>query len=150
MGIYCVKSTTCNCKGTWSTLDPNDKRIYMSHPCKDHSLVEGNVIYYELQHYLQNLINNNIEGISFKDKYQVKILNINKLDKKNLLMKLELNHTGDLKPEYFDDKKKILNSDMNGNGEPILNKINDTTLHILILYQAPYHTVEKTWERFDY
>ena len=29
MGIYGVKSTTCNCKGSWSTLT-NDKRIYMN------------------------------------------------------------------------------------------------------------------------
>lgn len=28
MGIYGVKSTTCNCKGSWSTLT-NDKRIYI-------------------------------------------------------------------------------------------------------------------------
>ena len=28
MWIYGVKSTTCNCKGSWSTLT-NDKRIYI-------------------------------------------------------------------------------------------------------------------------
>ena len=47
MGIYGVKSNKCNCKGSWSTLS-NDYRTYMDNPCKEHSLIVGNTIYYEL------------------------------------------------------------------------------------------------------
>ena len=146
MGIYGVKSTTCNCKGSWSTLT-NDKRIYMTKPCEEHILIEGNTIYYELKHIL-NYIIKNFTGIRIKDKYLVKILQIEKVRINKTLIKFEVIHNGELNIENFNKNKNIIFSQMND--EPMWNKIDDNIIHFTLVYQSPHHTVEANWEALDY
>lgn len=146
MGIYGVKSNTCNCQGSWSTLDSNDHRIYMERPCKEHKIIVGNTIYYQLK-YLLNHIINNFKDIKIKEKYAVKILEIEKVTDKTII-KIEVNHNGEFNVNNFNDNKQIFYSQMND--EPMWKKIDDNILHMIILYQAPHHSVEEQWEPSDY
>jgi hypothetical protein len=146
MGIYGVKSNKCNCKGSWSTLT-NDCRTYMEKPCSEHSLIVGNTIYYELKHLL-NYITTNFEDIIIKEKYAVKILQIEKLTKNKTIIKIEVNHNGNLNVNNFDNSKQTFYSQMND--EPMWINIDDTIMHMIILYQSPHHTIEDIWEAFDY
>jgi len=147
MGIYGVKSRTCNCRGSWSTLDPKDHRVYMTNPCEKHTLTQGNTIYYELKH-LFNVIINNFDGIIIREKYPSKILRVEKIDNRKIIVKLEVIHNGDLNIDNFDNNKKIFYSQMND--EVMWREIDKNTIHIIILYQAPHHTVEENWERENY
>ncbi len=147
MGIYRVKSKTCNCKGSWSTLDPRDRRVYLDEPCKKHKLSEGNTIYYELKHLLVSLIND-INEMRIKEKYEVKILKVQKLDNNKTIIKIEVNHEGDLNIDKFNNNKQIYYSQMND--EPMWKQIDNNIIHMIILYRSPHHTVEETWEKLDY
>lgn len=146
MGIFGVKSKTCNCKGSWTTLT-NDHRIYMERPCKLHMLEEGNTIYYELRHLLNHIIND-FKGIKIKEKYPVKILKIEKLTNDKKIIKIEVIHNGDLNTNNFNNNKQMFYSQMND--EPMWKKIDDNTINMIILYQSPHHTVEENWEPSDY
>lgn len=147
MGIYGVKSRTCNCRGSWSTLDPKDYRVYMTKPCEKHMLTEGNTIYYELKHLFKSIINN-FDGIIIREKYPCKILRVEKIDNRKTIVKLEVIHNGDLNINNFDNNKKIFYSQMND--EAMWREIDENTIHIIITYQSPHHTVEENWEREDY
>ena len=102
MGIYGVKSNTCNCKGSWSTLDSNDLRIYMETPCPNHQIREGNIIYYELRHLLHHVVNikNNIR---IREKYPVKVLDIKEIDRCRKIIKIEVDHNGEIDVDNFDN-----------------------------------------------
>jgi hypothetical protein len=96
MRMYNCVSDTCKCKGSWSTLT-SDTRMYLTNPCENHEIKEGNYIYYELK-YLLEYIHKNKQ--IFKDKYLIKILNVVKIDN-NKLIKVELNHDGELDTNNF-------------------------------------------------
>ena len=146
MGIYGVKSNTCNCRGSWSTLT-NDHRIYLEKPCKNHELKEGNVIYYELIHILDQIIKNR-DGICIKDKYPVKILKVEDLGSGKKILKVEVNHNGDFNTDNFDVNKQMYFSQMND--DPMWKKIDDNKFNFILLYKAFHHSIEDRWEAFDY
>jgi len=56
MGIYYVKSTTCDCRSSWSTLNPKNRSIHMTNTCTSHKIEKGNIIYYNLQPIIQYLL----------------------------------------------------------------------------------------------
>lgn len=147
MGIYGVKSKTCNCKGSWSTLDANDNRIYMEHPCKEHRIAKGNLIWYNLHYILKHIIKNN-NNIKVKGKYLCKILDIGTYNNTHTILKLEVIHNGYLNTDNFDEKKLIFYSQLND--EPMWKKIDGNVFTLTIIYQQPHHTVEEEWEPFDY
>lgn len=147
MGIYRVKSKTCNCKGTWSTLDPRDLRIYLDNPCKEHSLIEGNTIYYELNHLLDKILKDPIL-IVIKQKYPVKIVKVKNCAGSKILLKIEVNHNGELDTHNFYDNKQIYYLQMDD--ELMWKKIDDNTIQLIILYLPQHHTVEEFWEPNDY
>jgi hypothetical protein len=118
MGIYGVKSNTCNCKGSWCTLT-NDTRICMTNPCQKHIIKEDNTIYYELKHIITYIIKNK-SGIQCEHKYPVKILKLIKLDNKKTIMKIEVNHQGKLNTDNFDINKQMYFSQIND--EPMWKK----------------------------
>ena len=138
MGIYYVNSKTCNCRGSWSTLN-NDTRIYMTKTCDKHSLKEGNTIYYKLI-YLFNLIKKKQILINQID-YHVKILKVVKV-KKGLLLKVLVNDDSNL-IDKFDINKQIYYSDMDD--EPMWKKIDDNNFEFIFLYKEVHHTVENDW-----
>ena len=151
MGIYEVKSNTCNCKGSWCTLS-DDYRIYMTNPCQNHQLKEGNVIYYELIHLLSNIIKNRT-GIQIEAKYIVKILQVAKLEIDKTIIKVEVNHQGKLNTDIFDTLKQMYFSQMND--DPMWKKIDNNRFEFILLYKDCHHTVEDKWEEdnldpFDY
>ena len=146
MGIYGVKSNTCNCKGSWCTLT-NDHRIYMVKPCSNHEIKKGNIIYYELRHLLEHIIKikNNIR---IKKVYSFKILKVNELDKGQKIIKVEVNHNGELNTDNFNINKQMYFSQMND--EPMWKKIDDNRFEFIFLYKAFHHIVENKWEPADY
>lgn len=73
----------------------------MKKPCQNHELKEGNVIYYELIHLLNNVIKNRV-GILIENVYPVKIL---RRDKE--IIKVEVNHQGNLNTNNFDNNKQM-------------------------------------------
>jgi hypothetical protein len=146
MGIYGVKSNTCNCKGSWCTLT-DDHRIYMEKPCDQHSIKEGNIIYYELIHLLNHIIKNKV-GILIEDVYPVKILQVAELGRGKEIIKVEVNHQGKLNTNNFDTLKQTYFSQMSD--EPMWKKIDDNTFHFILLYKACHHNVEDKWDPFDY
>lgn len=151
MGIYGVKSTNCKCRGSWSTLD-SDHRIYMTKPCSNHDLQIGNSIYYELI-YLFNHITKypttNTNIIKYEQKYLVKILDIANISKEGKkCIKIELVHNGTIDVSNFNQSKNIIYSQFND--EPMWTKIDDNTIHFIIVYQGCHHTVAEQWEREDY
>lgn len=150
MGIYGVKSTNCECRGNWATLD-SDYRVYMSKPCSNHELKIGNSIYYELIHLLKHITkyftaNTNI--IWYEPKYLVKILDVKTINKCQKCIKVELIHNGTINVSNFNQSKNIIYSQFND--EPMWKEIDDNTIHFIILYQGCHHNVEKKWEPFDY
>lgn len=146
MGIYCVKSNTCNCKGNWSTLT-NDHRIYMVKPCSNHILKEGNTIYYELFHVLDKIIKTK-DGLRIKQKYPVKILKIEQLDRSCKIIKLEVNHNGELNVDNFDNTQQAYFSQMND--DPMWKRIDDKKFEFILLYLNVHHTIEDKWHPEDY
>jgi hypothetical protein len=145
MGIYGVKSNTCNCKGSWASLT-NDHRVYMEKPCYQHILKEGNIIYYQLIHILNEIINTRI-GI-IKEKYPVKLLKIEDLGKGTKIIKVEVKHEGELNTDNFNINKQMYFSQMND--ESMWEKIDDNTFNFILLYNGCHHTVEDKWEPSDY
>ena len=172
MGLFTVKSTTCDCIGEWSTLEYNDKQIYIR-PCKQHDLQVGNTIYYcfgELfskiltKHTIDSIddftlttemnegnvrITKTKEYLSrIKTKYPAKILDIVKINPSKHLIKAEIYHEGTIIETDFDKNKQMFFSDMND--EPMWKKIDDDRMQIIFLYNGRYHTIEKEWEPIDY
>jgi hypothetical protein len=86
MGIYGVKSNTCNCKGSWCTLT-SDHSIYMEKPCPNHQLKEGNIIYYKLIHLLDHIIKIK-KNIKLREVYSLKILQVAELGRDKTLIKI--------------------------------------------------------------
>ena len=146
MGIYGVKSKTCNCIGSWATLT-NDHRIYMKKPCQNHELKEGNVINYELIHLLNHIIKNRV-GILIENVYPLKILQVAELGRDKKIIKVEVNHQGKLNTNNFDMNKQMYFSQMND--EPMWKKIDDNRFEFIFVYMSKYHTVEDEWEPLDY
>jgi len=144
MGIYGVKSNNCECRGSWSTLD-SDHRVYMSYPCSEHELKSGNKIYYELSHLLYHITKT---STLYQPKYLVKILDIKTNDKRQKCIKVELIHNRTIDVSNFNESKNIIYSQFDD--EPMWTKIDDNTIHIILLYQGCHHTVEKEWKPFDY
>jgi len=154
MGIYGVKSNNCECRGNWCTLD-SDHRVYMNKPCSKHRLEIGNSIYYELHHLLMHITKydtNNTKIIKYKPKYLVKILDIQKLDipkyNRNTCIKFEFKHDINIDIANFNESKNIIYSQFND--EPMWKKIDNNTIHLIVLYQGCHHTVETSWEAADY
>jgi hypothetical protein len=157
MGIYGVKSKTCNCRGYWSTWDKNDYRIYMRNPCEKHSLKVGNTIYYKLNYLLKHISNKDVTSLPLvkaelplvKETYLVKILHVEQLTNFKMLIKIEVKHNGELNVDNFNNNKQIFYSQIND--EPMWKKIDDNIIHMITLYQEPHHTVEEdAWEPWDY
>ena len=144
MGIFKVKSSNCECTGSWATLD-SDHRIYMSRPCSKHELKSGNKIYYELSHLLYHITKT---STLYQPKYLVKILDVKDFDKNKKCIKIELTHNSEINVVNFDKNKNIIYSQFND--EPMWTKIDDYTTHFIVLYQGCHHTIEKQWEREDY
>jgi hypothetical protein len=147
MGIYEVKSNTCNCKGSWSTLDGKDFRVYMDKPCPNHQLKEGNIIYYKLIHLLDHIIKIK-KNIKLREVYPLKILQVCELGRDKKILKVEVNHNGDLNTDNFDTFKQMYFSQMND--EPMWKKIDDNRFEFIFVYMSKHHTIEDEWERFDY
>jgi hypothetical protein len=148
MGIYKVKSKTCNCKGNWSTLVENDHRVYMIMPCSNHELKEGNMIYYELIHILQHITIPESLHKPYKYKYLVKVLEKQKIQNHKYIVKIELKDDGDINIDNFIKSKQIYFSQMND--EPMWKRIDNDTIQLVLLYQSPHHTVESGWDPEDY
>lgn len=149
MGIYGVKSTSCECRGSWATLD-SDHRVYMKTPCSEHELTQGNQIYYKIHHLFEHITKNrtiNTNIIKYEPKYLVKILDVKKIDRKKCI-KIELIHNGSIDVSNFNESKNIINSQFND--EPMWQKIDDNTIHLIILYQGCHHTIESDWKPEDY
>jgi hypothetical protein len=142
MGIFKVKSNTCNCKGSWSTLTNNHK-IYLETPCHQHSIKEGNIIYYELIHLLEHIIKIK-KNIKLREVYSLKILQVAELGKDKKILKVEINHNGDLNTDNFDTLKQMYFSQMND--EPMWKKIDDNRFEFIFVYMNKYHTIEDKWE----
>lgn len=150
MGIYTLKSCTCECKGVICTLT-SDHRVYMDKPCLNHKLDIGNSIYYELNHLFKHITNyttTNTNIIFYKPKYLVKVLDIKVLDKNKKLVKVELIHNGSIDISNFNEHKNIIYSQWND--EPMWKKIDENTINFIFLYQGCHHTVEIDWVPFDY
>lgn len=153
MGIYTVKSCTCDCKGTICTLTA-DHRVYMDKPCVNHKLEMGNSIYYELNHLFKYLTKYSdtftlchfTNTTCYEPKYLIKVLDIKVLDKNKKLVKAELIHNGTIDVSNFN--KNIIYSEWND--ETSWKKIDENTIHFIFLYQDCHHTVEKEWKPFDY
>ena len=144
MGIYEVNSTTCKCKGQWATLT-SDMRIYMAYPCTEHTLNKGNQIYYELDHLLKHITNyttTNTNIIKYNKKYLVKIVDIKRKDT-NKIIKIELNHNGEIDVANFNETKNIIYSEFND--EPMWLKIDENTIQFILVYQGCHHTIETEW-----
>lgn len=147
MGIYKVKSNTCECCGQWCTLT-SDHLVYITKPCVKHKLEVGNIIYYELIHILKHITKNSSSNV-YKIKYPVKILEILYLpDKQKKVIKLELTHNNKIDVNQFDNNKQIHYSQLND--EPLWNKIDDNIIHFNILYNQRHHAIEGLWEPDDY
>jgi hypothetical protein len=142
MGIFKVKSNTCNCKGSWSTLT-SDHKIYLETPCHKHSIKEGNIIYYELIHLLEHIIKIK-KNIKLREVYSLKILQVAELGKDKKILKVEINHNGDLNTDNFDTLKQMYFSQMND--EPMWKKIDDNRFEFIFVYMNKYHTIEDKWE----
>ena len=97
--------------------------------------------------HLLNHITTNFED-NIKEKYAVKILQTEKLTTNKTIIKIELNHKGELDNGNCNNTKQMFYSQMND--EPMWKKIDNNILHMIILYQSPHHTVEEMWEAFDY
>ena len=145
MGIYCVVSKTCNCKGLKLI---NQNEITITEPCEKHDLVAGNIIYYKLQEFLLHVFT----GYQIKDKtYNVKILNVDKMPDEtiaklyNTIIKIEVTDESFRNKVLDESKQKYFM-----NNEPMFQKINDTTLHISMVYLKTKHTVELGWNYFDF
>lgn len=148
MGIYKVKSKTCNCKGTWSTLVENDHRIYMIMPCSNHEVKEGNMIYYELIHILKHITIPEASHKPYKYKYLVKVLEKQKIQNNKYIVKIELKDDGDINIDNFIASKQIYFSQMND--DPMWKRIDNDTIQFVLLYQSPHHNVESGWDPEDY
>lgn len=132
MGIYRVKSNTCGCIGSWSTLDPNDRRIYMETPCMHHRLKEGNVIYYELKHFLKDIC---INDTYLKDKYAVKIIDVIIRDRQ-IIINIEYDNTyNTIDTDNLEDQFKTLR----------WKKREDNKIQFLVDYHPAHHTIEDSW-----
>jgi hypothetical protein len=148
MGIFKVKSKTCNCKGNWSTLDANDHRVYMNMPCLNHEFKEGNMIYYELIHILKHITIPQSSHKPYKYKYLVKVLEKQKIQNHKYIVKIELKDYGDINIDNFMESKQMYFSQMNN--EPMWKRIDNDTIQLVLLYQSPHHTVESGWDPEDY
>jgi hypothetical protein len=118
----------------------------MSHPCSEHELKIGNSIYYNLIHLLNHITKystTNTDIICYESVYLVKILDISNITSTKCI-KLELTHSEIVNVANFNEKKQIYFSQFND--EPMWKKIDDNTIHFIILYQGCHHTVEKQWE----
>ncbi len=146
MGIYGVKSNTCNCKGSWCTLT-SDHSIYMEKPCPNHQLKEDNIIYYKLIHLLDHIIKIK-KNIKLREVYSLKILKVAELGRDKKILKVEVNHGGDLNTDKFDKNKQMYFSQLND--EPMWKKIDDNRFEFIFVYMNKHHTVEDEWEPFDY
>lgn len=147
MGIYGVKSKTCDCRGSWSTLT-DDRRIYITNRCGQHMLKEGNKIYYELYHLLNHITIPQSSHKLYKHKYLVKILKSKEITRGKKLIKIEIEDNGDLNVEAFNPSKQIYYSDLDD--EPMWRRLNENTIQFILLYQEPHHTAEFGWEPADY
>jgi hypothetical protein len=137
MGIFYLKSKTCNCKGQWCTLT-NEHRAYLTIPCTTHSLNVGNSIYYCLDYFLNHIS----RGKLYKNKYLVKILEKQTLSRDKTLIKIEV--TGEtFDVNNFIPSKQIYYSQMND--EPMWKQIDNNTMHFILVYQPECHTVEIGW-----
>ena len=132
MGKYYVKSSKCDCEGCWSTLN-SDYRMTMEKPCQKHRILEGNIIFYNLKPLLEHIITVNKLNIMFiRGIYQVKILNTIVTNNRKQLIKVEVNHDGELNMDNFDINKQMYFSDMND--EPMWKKIDDNKFELILLY----------------
>ncbi len=148
MGIYTLKSTNCECKGTIYTLTA-DHRVYMEKPCLSHDLKIGNSIYYELNHLFKHFTKSlTLNIICYEPKYLVKVLDVKVLERGKKLVKVELIHNGTINVSNFNEHKNIIYSQMND--EPMWKKIDENTIDFIFLYQGCHHNVERDWEPFDY
>lgn len=148
MGIYTLKSSNCECKGTICTLTA-DHRIYMSYPCVKHEIKTDNIIYYELSHLFNHITKHSPTNIiSYEPKYLVKVLDVKVLARGIKLVKVELVHNGSIHVSNFNETKNIIYSQWDD--EPMWKKIDENTIHIVLLYQGCHHNVENSWEPLDF
>lgn len=140
MGIYTVKSKTCNCIGDWCTLT-NDTRIHMQKPCELHSLATNNKIWYNLNPLLGLLANKQLRG----DKTQLKVLQCETIGSNKKIIKVEVNNMNGI---VFDESKQRYFSQIND--EPMWKWINNDTIHFILLYNPAHHKVEDEWIEYDY
>jgi hypothetical protein len=141
MEIYYVKSPTCDCKGCWTNVKSNGWNVCMDKPCLNHELKCGNMIYYEIIHLLKHITSK--IGVFYKIKYLVKVLELILIDNAKHI-KIELKHNGEMDVLNFDETEQFYFTELNN--EPMWKKIDDTTIHFIILYQDYHHTIEKEWE----
>jgi hypothetical protein len=151
MGIYTVKSRTCHCCGQWSTLDPQDHRIYMHQPCSTHECTEGNRIYYKLHYMLEYITRPQSNANPYKDTYLVKVLEKQQIKNKHgygHIIKIELTDNGAINADNFVQSKQTYFSDMDD--APMWKRIDDNTIQFVLIYQSVHHTVEHEWVPADY
>jgi len=59
-------------------------------------------------------------------------------------MKIEVNNCENLLYDHYDEKKQIFYSDFND--EPMFQKINESTICLILTYLRRHHSVETGWE----
>lgn len=143
MGIYGVKSKTCGCKGSWSTLDSKDTGVYISRPCSQHELVIGNTIFYELGPLLK-LVSKPIYFDVIEPVYALKIIDIYDI-RNTKFVKVE---TEDIDFQMFDENKQYNIYELNH--EPMFQLVDETKTHLIFEVKPKHWTVEEGWDPDDY
>ena len=143
MGIYGVKSKTCGCKGSWSTLDSEDTGVYISRPCSQHELVRGNTFFYDLGPLLK-LVAKPIYFDVIQPVYALKIIDVVE-DNTVKLLKVELKN---FNVTMFNESKQQFFSQIND--EPMFQQFDETTVHFIFKFLPKFWTVEEGWDPDDY
>ena len=79
---------------------------------------------------------------------RTQVLEKQKIQNHKYIVKIELKDDGDINIDNFIESKQIYFSQMND--EPMWKRIDNDTIHLVILYQSPHHTVESGWDPEDY
>lgn len=58
MGIFGVKRSGCGCRGSWSTLCPDDMGVYCDKLCEQHQIKKGNTVNYNMWHFIKSICKN--------------------------------------------------------------------------------------------